>query len=214
MLFKKGKGIGRLAGAIIASILIGISAGKCNDLAEQNRDLRANQEQLIKKEETQVTTYEFSKKDMEQYIDERLTEHSRELDSAGIKKKDIKTLISQEIQHRDTAKAITTVQPIVEAIKRDVELAVPFLDSTPCMTFGGHLIYNGDSLFLEVEKRSYTGTINTVVHLFRPKKKVLFFKTRWFSKKSAKVTTFSDCGTSKTIIINNRDLKKRRGKTK
>ncbi len=184
---------------IVLVVLLYISNKKNKKDNERNQN---NYIEALQENVDIVTTLNLDKQQFEKTINLRFDTLVSQLDSANIQLKKVQRVVVQKFYYKDTTQNKMDLQPIVEAIHKSVKLSVPFIDKTPCLIVRGLLMYNGQSLSLNIQEREFKSINEVVSHIERNQWNLLFFKTRLFGKKEIKVTVFNQCGESKTIIIN------------
>ena len=185
-------------------ILTGIAIWLYKDYTFQkaeNKRQTENIRQIQLQDSLKYAQLEYSKHEIENYLNYQNQELKAALANHKIKLKNIQRIVSQELQYKDTTNKTTSLNPIVNAIRHNKPIKFPIKDSTNCLTITGHLAYEADSLTLNITERNFKNKTDIVAHLERRQWKFLGIKTRFLGKKQAVIKTFDECGNSKTLII-------------
>lgn len=118
--------------------------------------------------------------------------------SKNIKIKNLENVILQKQTYVDTTVRTKYIEKIVYGVRNDVKTVVEWEDSSECLLIKGNVVYEADSLSVNIYEREYTNNMSIIGVLERPQRNIL---TRWFGKKTAKVTVTSSCGDTETVII-------------
>lgn len=162
----------------------------------------ANIESIRKQDSLRFASQTYSKDELEEFL-----EYSRKDLNAFLKKSDIKIgriqqIITQELKYKDTVNRSVSLQPILDAIKNQKNLSFPITDSTKCMIIKGFVVFENDTLSLNITDRQFKNKSDVVSYWERNQWKLLGIKTRLFGKKSTTVIIKDDCGRTETFVIN------------
>ena len=174
------------------------------DAKAENVRLESNATQLRKYDSLLYASQTYSKQELGEYFEYQRKDLKQFLDDNKIKTSNIERIITQKLKYRDTVSRNQDLSPILEAIKNRKNIRVPVIDSTECLIIKGFVIFENDTLSLNIEHREFTNVSDVISHWERNQWKFLGIKTRLFGRRQATVIIKDKCGKSKTFVINSR----------
>jgi len=189
---------------IIIIILFGTAIWFYKDYKHQkseNQRQTENISQLRQMDSMRYASQYYSKKELQEYLDYNRTDLKEFLNENNVKIKRIEKIITQSLEYRDTASQTTNLQPILDAIKEQRAMKVPIIDSTACMIIKGWVVFDKDTLSLDITDRKFTNRSDVVTYWERNQWKFLGIKTRLFGRKKATVIIKDECGRTETFTI-------------
>ena len=147
----------------------------------------------------------YTKKELTEYLEYNRKDLQQFLKEQKIANRKLQQIITQELKYRDTIKNSVNLQQILAAIKNNQNIKVPVIDSTDCMIIKGFVVFENDTLSLNITDRQFKNKSDVVTYWQRNQWKLLGIKTRLFGKKKATVIIKDNCGRTETFIINKRN---------
>ena len=184
--------------------LIGVAVWFYKDYTFQKQEVsrvKENAEMIRKYDSLKFASQTYTKKELNQYLEYNRQDLQQFLNENKIATRKIQQIITQELKYRDTGKASVNLQPILDAIKTKQNIKVPVIDSTACMIIKGFVIFENDTLSLDITDRKFNNTSDVISYWERNQWKILGIKTRLFGKKQATVIIKDACGQTKTFVI-------------
>lgn len=163
-----------------------------------------NVEQLRKYDSLRYATQTYSKQELDEYLEYQRKDLQVFLKDNRINTRRIEQIITQKLEYRDTAVRNQDLSPILKAIKENRDMKVPIIDSTDCLIVKGYVIFENDTLSLDITDRQFTNTSDVISYWERNKWSFLGIKTRLFGRKVATVIIKDECGRSQTFVIDKR----------
>lgn len=143
----------------------------------------------------------YTKKELNEFLAYNRQDLQKFLEENKIKTRNIEKIITQKLAYIDGRKEATDLQPILQAIKNNTKIKVPVIDSTKCLVVKGWVLYDGDSLKLNITSRTFKNRSDVVSYVKRNQWKFLGIKTRLFGRRKTTVIIKDDCGKTETFII-------------
>lgn len=132
------------------------------------------------------------------HINKELTSQIKE---NGIKLSRVQSILNTITTYRDTTIVKTDLSEVLTAINDKKPLAVPFTDSTKCLTVKGFVKYDNGILALNVTDRIFFGETTVIGFWERRQWSFLGIKTRLLGKKEMTAKVVDKCGDSQTIHV-------------
>ena len=164
-----------------------------------------NIEGIRKMDSLKFAAQTYTKKELTEYLEYNRKDLQQFLKEQKIASRKLQQIITQELKYRDTIKNSVNLQPILAAIKNNQNIKVPVIDSTDCMIIKGFVVFENDTLSLNITDRQFKNKSDVITYWERNQWKLLGIKTRLFGKKKATVIIKDNCGTTETFIINKRN---------
>ncbi len=160
-----------------------------------------NVSQLRKYDSLKYATQTYTKKEITEFLTYQRKDLQTFLKQQKIATRKIQRIITQELKYRDTTKNTVNLQPVLEAIKNKQNIKVPVIDSTACMIIKGYVVFENDTLSLNITDRKFKNVTDVISYWQRNQWKLLGIKTRLFGKKTITIITKDECGNTKTFIV-------------
>lgn len=144
--------------------------------------------------------------EMEDYIDsntelKKLMDRQKDEYDGKIKK--LTNIIYQKNIYIDNLEQSTDVSDMVDNIRNNISVTKKWTDSTECLVIKGQIIYDNNTLTNIVTERKFESDMILTGHLQKSQRN---WWTRTFGRrKEAVATVTSNCGETKTIVINKQD---------
>ncbi len=199
---------------IIAAIFFFRDWQKQNDEIKRLESNYKNQLKAQSKQEleyrNQMLEFHFKKnRELKEFMDSNNQEFGdlkSRLEKQNIKLNRITRIVGNQINARDTIINRINLDSLAHKFATLREFTVPFVDSTKCFYTKMELVYKDGVSTMQVLDRQYNDTIWNITTKDRNKWSVLgLFDTKIFGKRIYKVNLISNCGNSRTIIINKDD---------
>lgn len=168
---------------------------------EENKRQSANIEQLRKYDSLKYASQTYTKKELDEYLEYNRKDLQEFLNENRISTRKIEQIITQKLIYNDTVNRKVNLQPILDAIKSQKNLKVPIIDSTNCLIIKGFVVFENDTLSLDITDRKFTNTSDVISYWQRNQWKLLGIKTRLFGRKTATVIIKDACGETQTFVI-------------
>ncbi|SFS30896.1 hypothetical protein [Lutibacter maritimus] len=160
-----------------------------------------NMEQIRKYDSLKFASQTYTKKELDQYLEYNRKDLQQFLKENKIATRKIEQIITQSLKYRDTTIKNVNLQPILDAIKQKQNIKVPVIDSTACMIIKGYVVFENDTLSLNITDRQFKNTSDVIKYWERNQWKFLGIKTRLFGRKQATVIIKDACGNTQTFVI-------------
>ena len=168
---------------------------------EENKRQSENIEQLRRFDSLRYASQMYSKKELEEYLEYNRKDLQQFLQQNKIRNNRIEKIITQKLEYIDNQTQTTDLQPILDAIKENKNIAIPVKDSTKCLVVEGWVKFENDSLKLELDSRKFKNKTDVISYWERNQWSFLGIKTRLFGRKKATVIIKDECGRSETFVI-------------
>jgi hypothetical protein len=168
--------------------------------AENIRQTENNRQQRHA-DSTHFVSQILSADEIKDYLQYQNKDLKQLLQDSNIRENRLQSIISTTYRYTENTQKGYDASGIIEAIKENRDLTVPFSDTTKCMTIKGNVTFKNDSLKVNITEREFKNKNDNVVYWQRREWKLLFFKTRFLGKKEFTGKTFDQCGQSQTIKI-------------
>lgn len=192
---------------IVSSIIVAVIFYKDYKFQIQENERQSNNiSQLRKLDSFRFASQVYTKQELDQYLEYNRKDLQDYLKQNDIKLNRIEKIITQQIQYQDTINRVADLKPILDAIKKNTNKRVPVVDSTKCLIVKGFVVYENDTLSLNITDRKFKNITDVVSYWEREKYSFLgLWRWRLFGRKIATVITKDDCGKSQTITIDKRN---------
>lgn len=172
---------------------------------EENQRQTENIESIRKYDSLRFASQTYTKKELDQYLEYNRKDLQQFLEQNKINTRRIEQIITQSLKYEDTTNRSVNLQPILDAIKSERNLKVPIVDSTDCLIIKGYVVFENDTLSLDITERKFKNTSDVISYWERNKWSFLGIKTRLFGRKTATVIIKDSCGRSETFVIDKKD---------
>ncbi|GAB4160820.1 MAG: hypothetical protein Tsb0033_17290 [Winogradskyella sp.] len=170
----------------------------------ENKRQSENIEQIRMMDSLRFASQTYTKKELDEYLEYSRKDLQKFLDENNIRTRRIERIITQQLEYLDNQTRTTDLQPILDAIKQQRDIAIPVKDSTKCLVVEGWVKFENDSLKLDLDSRKFKNKTDVVSYWERNQWKFLGIKTRLFGRKKATVIIKDECGRSETFVIDKR----------
>lgn len=161
-----------------------------------------NASQLRKEDSLRFASQTYTRDELDEYLDFRRKDLKDFLAQNKVSTKRIENIITQKLEYYDTLSRKQDLTPILDAIRNERDAKVAVKDSTDCLIIEGWVVFENDSLKLDITNREFKNITDVVSYWERNQWKTPFgFKTRLFGRKKATVIVNDKCGISRTIVI-------------
>ena len=160
-----------------------------------------NVSQLRKFDSLKYASQTYSKQEIEEYLEFQREDLQQFLKDNKLNSSRIERIITQRLKYLDTVSRKQDLSPILDAIKENRIGKVAVVDSTDCMIIKGWVVFENDSLSLDITDRKFKNITDVVSYWQRNQWRFLGIKTRIFGRKEATVIIKDECGESRTILI-------------
>lgn len=143
----------------------------------------------------------LSTSEINEYLRFQNADLKKKLDQAGIKPKQLQTIINHNYRYQDTTKRETDLSKIADAIKANIPAEQEVVDTLNCWTTRGIISYRDNQLKWQVIDRQFTNKTDATVYWQRRQWNFLGIKTRFLGKKEYTSKIFDACGESKIMKI-------------
>lgn len=167
----------------------------------ENKRQSENIEQLRAYDSLRYASQTYTKQELDNYLDLNRQDLKEFLEENKIRTRRIEKIITQRLEYIDNQTRSTDLQPILDAIKADRDIAIPVKDSTKCLVVEGWVKFENDSLKLDLDSRRFQNKSDVVSYWERKQWSFLGIKTRLFGRKKATVIIKDECGRSETFVI-------------
>lgn len=160
-----------------------------------------NVEQLRKYDSLRYASTTYTTDEIKEYLEFQNQDLKVFLEQNKVRPRQIERIIEQKLKYFDTINRSQDLTPVLEAIKNNKTAKVAVIDSTNCLIIKGWIVFDNDSLSLDITERKFTNVSDVVSYWERSKWSFLGFKTRLFGKKQSTVIIKDDCGKTRTLVI-------------
>lgn len=167
----------------------------------ENKRQSENMEQIRKLDSFRFASVTYTENELNEYFEFQRKDLKKFLDKNKISTKRIERIITQRLKYRDTVNRSQNLQPILDAIKKNQNIRVPVIDSTDCLIIKGWVVFENDSLSLNITDRKFTNVTDVISYWERNQWKLLGVKTRLFGRKKATVIVKDKCGKTRTFEV-------------
>ncbi|WP_044403395.1 hypothetical protein [Lacinutrix sp. Hel_I_90] len=177
------------------------------DAEKAKADLKvqeSNSEMIRKYDSLKFASVTYDKKELDEYLEYQRKDLKQFLNENKISSRKIEQIITQKLEYLDQVDRSTDLQPILDAIKRKTNIRVPVIDSTKCLVIKGFVVFENDTLTLDITDRKFKNRSDVVSYWERNQWSFLGIKTRLFGRKKATVIIKDDCGNTETFVIDKR----------
>lgn len=150
-------------------------------------------ENLLQEKEQLHTRYELDKKELKTYISTQEKKLDSTLKEMDIKLRKVSQVVKTTYVYKDTIINRVELTPVLDSIYAGRNIVFPFVDSTKCIQTRGYAEFKNGVFGLNFTDREVNDTIYHVTNWYK----------KWFlGRRHYKVDVTTDCGSSKTIVIN------------
>ncbi len=160
-----------------------------------------NAKSLRQADSTHFTSQILNGGEIKEYLQYQNKDLKLLLQESNIRESRLQSIISTTYRYSDNTQKGYDASGIIEAIKQNRNLTVPFVDTTKCMTIKGNVSFKNDTLLVNITDREFKNKNDNVVYWQRRQWKILGLKTRFLGKKEFTAKTFDQCGQSQTVKI-------------
>ena len=168
---------------------------------EEMRRQQENVSQLRKLDSFQYASQTYTQDEIVEYLEYQRQDLNQFLEDNRVESRRIERIVTQKLKYLDTLSRKQDLSPILKAIRANKSTKVAVKDSTECLIVKGWVVFENDSLTLDITDRKFLNITDVVSYWERRKWSFLGIKTRLFGKKQATVIVKDKCGVSKTIVI-------------
>lgn len=162
-----------------------------------------NLEQIRQFDSLKYATQNYNKEEIDQYLEYNRKDLQAFLREYDIKTRRIERIVTQTMKYRDTTKNEVDLSPILNAIRNNKQGAtVAVKDSSDCLVVEGYVVYEGDSLKLNITSREFKNKSDIITYWQRKQWSFLGIKSRIFGKKKTTLIIKDACGNTETFVIN------------
>lgn len=184
------------------ALIIGVWYYKDAEKAKADLKIQESNSEMIRKYDSlKFASVTYSKEELDEYLEYQRKDLQQFLKDNKINSKNIEQIITQKLEYLDDIDRSTDLQPVLDAINQRKDIKVPVIDSTKCLVIKGFVVFENDTLSLDITDRKFKNRTDVVSHWERNQWKFLGIKTRLFGKKQATVIIKDDCGNTETFII-------------
>lgn len=168
----------------------------------ENKRQSENISQIRKYDSLKFASQTYTRDELDEYLEFQRNDLKDFLSQNKVSSKRIERIITQKLEYYDTLSRKQDLTPILNAIRSERDAKVAVKDSTDCLIIEGWVVFENDSLKLDITKREFKNITDVVSYWERNLWKTPFgFKTRLFGRKKATVVIKDKCGVSRTIVI-------------
>lgn len=190
---------------ITLAIVAGIWYYKDAEKAKADLKVQATNAEMVRKfDSLKFASVTYDKKELDQYLEYQRKDLQQFLKDNKINTRNIEQIITQKLEYLDNIQRKTDLQPILDAIKQRQDVKVPIIDSTSCLIIKGFVVFENDTLSLDITERKFKNRSDVVSYWERNQWSFLGIKTRLFGRKKATVIIKDDCGNTETFVIDKR----------
>lgn len=160
-----------------------------------------NSRQLRMADSLRFTTQILSGSEIKDYLEYQNKDLKSLLQDSNIRENRLQSILSTTYRYSDNTQKGYDASVIIDAIKQNRNITVPFSDSTKCMLIKGNITFKNDSVKVNITNREFKNKNDNVVYWQRRQWKFLGIKTTFLGKKEFTAKTFDQCGKSQTIKI-------------
>jgi hypothetical protein len=177
-----------------------------HQIAENKRQTE-NLRMLRKQDSLRFAKQVMTQKELKDYLEYNRKDLKEFIKANNIKERRIRQIISQELKYIDTISKETDLTPILSAIQsKSVEpIKVPIKDVSDCLIIEGYVIFENQTLKLNITERKFTNKSDVIAYVERNQWKFIGIKTRFLGKRQLTVKIKDSCGNTETFVI---DVKK------
>ncbi len=191
--------------AITLAIIVGVWYYKDAEKAKADLKVQAENATMIRKfDSLKFASVTYNKAELDQYLEYQRKDLQQFLKDNKVNTRNIEQIITQKLEYLDNINRKTDLQPILDAIKQRQDVKVPIIDSTSCLIIKGFVVFENDTLSLDITERKFKNRSDVVSHWERNQWSFLGIKTRLFGRKTATVIIKDDCGNTETFVIDKR----------
>ncbi len=191
--------------AITLAIIAGVWYYKDAEKAKADLKVQAENATMIRKfDSLKFASVTYNKAELDEYLEYQRKDLQQFLKDNKVNTRNIEQIITQKLEYLDNINRKTDLQPILDAIKQRQDVKVPIVDSTSCLIIKGFVVFENDTLSLDITERKFKNRSDVVSYWQRNQWSFLGIKTRLFGRKTATVIIKDDCGNTETFVIDKR----------
>ncbi len=191
--------------AITLAIIAGVWYYKDAEKAKADLKVQAENATMIRKfDSLKFASVTYNKAELDQYLEYQRKDLQQFLKENKVNTRNIEQIITQKLEYLDNINRKTDLQPILDAISKRQDVKVPIIDSTSCLIIKGFVVFENDTLSLDITERKFKNRSDVVSYWERNQWSFLGIKTRLFGRKKATVIIKDDCGNTETFVIDKR----------
>jgi len=191
--------------AITLAIIAGVWYYKDAEKAKADLKVQAENATMIRKfDSLKFASVTYNKAELDEYLEYQRKDLQQFLKDNKVNTRNIEQIITQKLEYLDNIQRKTDLQPILDAIKQRQDVKVPIVDSTSCLIIKGFVVFENDTLSLDITERKFKNRSDVVSYWERNQWSFLGIKTRLFGRKKATVIIKDDCGNTETFVIDKR----------
>lgn len=164
-----------------------------------------NVSQLRKYDSLKFASQTYTQGELDEFLEYQRQDLAKFLRDNKIANRKLQQIITQKLEYVDTLSRKQDLQPILDAIKQKKSAKVAVKDSTDCLIVEGWVVFENDSLKLDITNREFKNITDVVSYWERNQWRFLGIKTRLFGRKKATVIVNDKCGVSRTILIDKKN---------
>jgi|GEM_PF-3766384 len=162
--------------------------------------VESNYSNIQKLDSIKFAELNLSKRELKDYLEYQNVGLKNKLEQDNIKLRNIEKIINNNYSAKDTVLKIIEINKVVDAIKENKPISVPFNDNSNCFKINGKIKYDGkDSLSVNIENRELSDTLNYVYSSRRKPVKFLF--SLRIGKRIPNLLLYGKCGKVETTLI-------------
>lgn len=191
--------------AITLAIIAGVWYYKDAEKAKADLKVQAENATMVRKfDSLKFASVTYNKAELDEYLEYQRKDLQQFLKDNKVNTRNIEQIITQKLEYLDNINRKTDLQPILDAIKQRQDVKVPIVDSTSCLIIKGFVVFENDTLSLDITERKFKNRSDVVSYWERNQWSFLGIKTRLFGRKKATVIIKDDCGNTETFVIDKR----------
>jgi hypothetical protein len=173
-----------------------------HQIAENKRQTE-NLIMLRKQDSLRFVKQVMTQKELKEYLEYNRRDLKEFIKANNIKERRIRQIISQELKYIDTTSKETDLTPILSAIQSNSvkPIKVPVKDVSDCLIIEGYVIFENQTLKLNITERKFTNKSDVIPYVERNQWKFLGIKTRFLGKRQLTVIIKDSCGNTETLVI-------------
>jgi hypothetical protein len=170
-----------------------------SEIKERKR-VESNYSNIQKLDSIKFAELNLNKQELKDYLEYQNVSLKNKLEQDNIKLRNIEKIINNNYSAKDTVLKIIEINKVVDAIKENKPISVPFNDNSNCFKINGKIKYDGkDSLFVNIENRELSDTLNYVYSSRR--KPIKFLLSLRIGRRIPHLSLYSKCGIIETTLI-------------
>ena len=169
-------------------------------LKHENERVIDNYENALQMDSLKVAIFKInSAHELEQIINQNKSLQNL-VSKSEIKTKRIEGLYYQQQTYLDSVKKTMDVTGLVSDIRNNTPSFKNWVDSTSCATIKGNVMYNNDSLSVNVTSKEFNNNVVLIKHEGKRKPVKWLFNLR-LGKRNIEFTPETECGDVKVTVV-------------